>query len=134
MFISNKEKLNFFMEEYFSQTYAIDKVWRVWDKKNDIIFEVSAFDGKIRLGFIGNIGEERKGNASLALDWLCSLADKHKVSISLGVDPIKSFVFKTGSKNSGLTKTQLKQWYEKRRFKSVSNKQNEMIRDFQILI
>lgn len=75
----------------------------VWD--NSVAFEVSIFDGCIRLS---NIRALRPGVGTLGLEWLMALADKHDVFVTGTAKP-------TGP-NPRLNKTALKAWYRRHGF------------------
>jgi 2'-5' RNA ligase/8-oxo-dGTP pyrophosphatase MutT (NUDIX family) len=89
---------------------------RVWNEQ--VVIEVRPFDGKIHISDITSLFRG-KGNASRALDWLCSLADKHGVKMSLTPD-----AFGDGQ---GLDDEQLTSWYSRRGFKTVRG--TLMVRD-----
>ena len=82
----------------------------VWD--NAVAFEVSIFDGCIRLSNIRTL-RPGTGEGTLALVWLCALADKHDTAITGTAKP-------TGT-NPRLNKTALKAWYRRHGF-SVSGR------------
>lgn len=75
----------------------------VWD--NAVAFEVSIFDGCVRLS---NIRALRPGVGTLGLEWLCALADKHDAVVTGTAKP-------TGT-NPRLNKTALKAWYRRHGF------------------
>lgn len=99
-----------FMKEYKAATTP-EFGMRVW---HDLVgFKLSEWNGHIQLDHVISLAKKGTGNASAALKWLCDLADKHKVTIELEVEPIK----KAGAEGKPLTKAQLKQWYKKNGFK-----------------
>lgn len=68
-------------------------------------------DQTVRLGGIIQHGPRGQGQASKALHKLCELADKWQVTMSLWVDPIKSY-------DPTMSKIQLLKWYERLGFVS----------------
>lgn len=59
-------------------------------------------------------GARETGEASKALRWVCSLADKHDVTLSLYVEPIKKY-------QPGLSIVQLRKWYTRAGFVRYEN-------------
>lgn len=104
--------LDAFMAEFAAQTTRLNRVMFAWNQNPDILFEVKPFDGAISLGYIGNcmLDNRGQGQGSLALDWFCSLADKHEVTVTLNVQTI----FRRGERH--LDKRQLRNWYKRRGF------------------
>jgi hypothetical protein len=85
---------------------------RVWN--DSVGFELSVFVGRISLGFVVSLMEKGTGNASKAMMWLVSLADKHQVVMELDVSPVKQ----AGAKNSrSLSTPELRKFYAKFGFK-----------------
>lgn len=101
-------KLDSFMHDFNGGTIAnpLSHKDRVWNNK--VLLEVRPFDGKIHVSDIMSL-ERGERNASRALDWLCSLADKHAVAMSLTPS-----AFGDGK---GLNDEQLSSWYARRGFK-----------------
>jgi hypothetical protein len=79
---------------------------RIWHKA--VGLEVSVFNQNIRLSNIRSL-KPRQGYATQALQWLTSLADKHRVMITGTANP-------TDTKQPGLSKKELKAWYARHGF------------------
>jgi hypothetical protein len=75
---------------------------------NNVLVEVSSFDGYLHLGSIMSI-EKGRGDATKVMNKICEIADKYKVTIHLSPKP-----YGTGK---GLNKSQLIKWYKKFGFK-----------------
>jgi len=86
-------------ERIYSQTAAID---------------LHAFGGAIWLRGIRTF-ERGRGHASVALDWLCSLADKHGVVIRGEAKPYNTALI-DDVQLTALDAAQLTTWYERRGF------------------
>lgn len=107
---STSPQLEAFMDDFRAGTgqNPLGMRDRVWGE--NVVIEVRPFDGKIHISDIMSL-ERGAGNASKALDWLCSLADKHGVKMSLTPDSYGD--------GQGLDNDQLAAWYAKRGFKFV---------------
>ena len=77
--------------------------------------DLHAFDKAIWLSSIRTVERDR-GHGSIALDWLCSLADKHSVPITGEAKPYDTAVINDVKRNA-LDNAQLTAWYERRGFK-----------------
>lgn len=77
--------------------------------------DLRALDKAIWLSSIRTVERDR-GHGSIALDWLCSLADKHSVPITGEAKPYDTAII-NDVKMNGLDKAQLTAWYERRGFK-----------------
>ncbi len=97
--------LDAFMKDFFAGTYSNPFNPRERVLGEDAIIELRPFDDKIHLSFIRSV-ERGAGGGSKALDWLCSLADKHGVAMDLDAKPV----------GKGLNKSQLIKWYVSRGF------------------
>ena len=94
-----------FMLEYLEQTeqsFIMEKA-RIY---NEVIFELVVQTESILIGGIASL-EKGKGNASVALDWIVSLARKHEVTLT-------GRALRLGKQ--GLTFNQLKTWYYRHGF------------------
>lgn len=74
-------------------------------KDNSAVFEISIFDGMIRLNSILAV-ERNQGAGTRAMNLLTQLADKHKVKMQLGAKPF-------GKLDDALDKRQLIKFYQK---------------------
>lgn len=77
---------------------------RIWGNK--ATFEVSVFNGSVRLGYIGTISLG-KGHGPRALLWLLNLANKHGVEV-------KGTIHRVG--REGLSERALRLWYTRHGF------------------
>lgn len=113
-----KKRLDAFMEELWAATrsHPFARGMRIWgDMEKDAVgIEAEEYWGtEIHLKSIMTFSDKNAGSASKALRFLCDLADKHQVLLTLTVSPIKN----AGSANGkSLTATQLKNWYKKNGF------------------
>jgi allophanate hydrolase subunit 2 len=71
------------------------------------------WDTEVHIGSIMSFEKKNAGNASKALKWLCDLADKHKVLLTLSVKPLKNAGAKEGK---NLSKNDLIAWYARNGF------------------
>jgi hypothetical protein len=111
--IKNDKDLDAFIQEFLRETQfnPIDARVRIWH--DSVGIEIAKFNGRIQLQAIVSLEARGKGHATGALNWLCQLADKHKVDIELHVVPIGKIA------NEGvrrLNKQQLKDWYGRHGF------------------
>jgi hypothetical protein len=83
--------------------------------RQTVAIDLHAFDEAIRLSSIGTF-ERGRGYASVALDWLCSLADQHRVPIIVEAKPYNTALI-DNAPLTALDATQLAAWYERRGFK-----------------
>jgi GNAT superfamily N-acetyltransferase len=106
----SNERLATFMGDFLAGTASnpLGGRGRVWENKVPI--EVRPFDRRIHISDILSL-ERGKGHASEALKWLCSLADKHSVGMSLNVDSYGT--------RPGLNNQQLDAWYRRAGFKPL---------------
>lgn len=81
-----KQELDQFMSDFWSKTFShpFDDRSRIWG--NEIIAEVKPFDGKIHISWIQAL-DPRKGQGGKFMSWICDLADKHQVAMSLAPEP-----------------------------------------------
>ena len=105
---AHRPELLAYMEDFRAGTDsnplgARDRVWG-----GTVLIEVAPFDKRIHVSDIMSM-DRGKGYASKALQWLCSLADKHGVAMSLTPD-----AFGDGQ---GLDGEQLTAWYSRYGFK-----------------
>ena len=113
-----------FMRDFHSLTDANPPIHgeRIYSKAKAIAaIELRVFDRAIVLSSIRTF-ERRKGYGSMALDWLCTLADKHGVAITGTAQPYDSRIINDGKsggepKKSILEDAQLKAWYVRHGFK-----------------
>lgn len=70
------------------------------------------WDTEAHLKSIMSFEEKGAGEASKALKFLTDLADKHKVPLTLDVEPIKN----AGAEGKNLTRAQLTAWYKRHGF------------------
>jgi hypothetical protein len=77
---------------------------RLWN--DNVLFQLNVMGGYLWLFSFRSV-ERSKGNASRCLDFLCSLADKHQITISLSPGPFGK---------DGLNKRQLLAWYQRHGF------------------
>lgn len=114
----NKPELEAFMDDFRSGTgpNPLGHRDRVWNEQ--IVIEVRPFDGRIHISDIMSL-DRGKGNASKALGWLCSLADKHGVAMSLTPDAFGDA--------DGLDDDQLTAWYARYGFKTTMGR--KMVRE-----
>jgi hypothetical protein len=113
-----KAEIDSFMKEFMKETeqHPFDRNLRLW---NDLIgLTVYPSDNRIHIGAIMNFDEKNQGKSSLALKWLCDLADKYSVFMELAPVPIKNAGSKTGK---NLTKAQLTSWYKRNGFTIVEH-------------
>lgn len=87
-------------ERIYGQTVAID---------------LHAFGGAIWLSSIRTF-ERGRDHASVALNWLCGLADRHRVAIIGEAKPYNTALI-DDVQLAGLDATQLAAWYERHGFK-----------------
>jgi hypothetical protein len=93
----------------------LEKTWQnPFCDSERVLFDVAALallrrDEVITISMIRALRERRKGEGSLALDWLCDLADKHDVILSGYIKP-------AGTTRPRLTVQQLTKWYQSRGF------------------
>ena len=99
-----------YMEDFRAGTQpnplgARDRVWG-----GEVLVEIRPFDKRIHISDIMSL-HRGQGYGSKALQWLCSLADKHGVAMSLTPSAF-------GSENAQeLDDEQLKAWYTRHGFK-----------------
>jgi len=89
------------MDEFYAGTQSspmrsADRIWR-----GKVMIEARPFDKRIHISDILSLERGQK-NASQALQWLCSLADKHGVGMSL---------VPKAHGTDGLDDAQLRAWY-----------------------
>lgn len=101
-----KEALVNFLQDYAGGTaqHPTSAHLRVWEKK--AAFEVSVFNGAVRLGYIGTIALG-KGHGTKALRWLTDLANKHGVEV-------EGSIHRVG--REGLSERGLRLWYSRHGF------------------
>jgi hypothetical protein len=102
------ESLHDFMQEWWKNTVPnpFNNREQIWGD-NSVVIALWPFDkAAIRISSMRSL-KRGQGKASLALDWLCDMADKHKVTLRGTV-----VVFD----KTGLTKRQLKAWYKRHGF------------------
>lgn len=100
-------------DEFLAQTTAhyFDRRTRIW---NDVVgISLVFFDGVFDLEAIMTFSDKNQGDASKALKWLTSLADKHKCVLTLEVVPLKA----GSDTGKNLTKKDLIAWYKRNGFK-----------------
>lgn len=102
-----------FMDEFRAGTYAHPFARRMRIKDEVGIEADNYWEKEVHLLSIMNFGTKGEGEASKALDWVVALADKHKVELSLEVQPLAN----AGSKGKNLSKANLFKWYARRGFK-----------------
>ena len=106
--------VNKFLSEYVAQT-AVDpnpqnSESRVWPHDTqDVRLEVLRYPNRVHLGYIASLRPEKPGAGSMALKWLCNLADKYKVVIEL-------VVANPTGKTAKLSKAELTNWYKRNGF------------------
>ena len=101
------------LDEFLAQTTAhyFDRQIRIW---NDAVgISLVFFDGVFDLQTIMTFSDKNQGDASKALKWLTSLADKHKCALTLEVVPLKA----GSDTGKNLTKKDLIAWYKRHGFK-----------------
>jgi hypothetical protein len=101
------------LDEYFEGTspHPFDRSLRIW---NDVVgISLVFFDGAFDLQTIMTFSDKNQGDASKALKWLTSLADKHKCVLTLEVVPLKA----GSDTGKNLTKKDLIAWYKRNGFK-----------------
>lgn len=98
---AKKAELAEFMQDFESGTalHPTSRHLRVWGNK--AAFEVSIFNGVIRLSYIGTTSLG-KGHGTRALRWLLELADKHGVEM-------RGTIHRVG--REGLSERELRLWY-----------------------
>lgn len=113
-----KARLDSLLKDFSSGTTynPFNPSTRIW--QDSIRMGVSTFGGKLYLDYVGTSDQAKPGDASKALDWLLSLADKHHVDVSLSVVRIKQ-----ASKKPLLTTPQLKAWYMRHGFTVSSDRE-----------
>lgn len=111
----NTAALEAFLDEFDKHTVPnpFFHRMRIWNES--VGFELYKFDGMIHIGSIISFDKKNSGNASKGMQWVTSLADKHKVKMDLDVQPIKNAGAREGQ---NLTKSQLKAWYKRLGFTS----------------
>lgn len=94
------------MREFHAQTvqHPFMRQQRIY--KDQVVFEVSPFDGRIHLGCIQSI-DLQQGHASKALDWLLDAARQHGVSVDGTVKRVGV---------QGLSDVKLRDWYKRHGF------------------
>jgi hypothetical protein len=110
---NNDVKLEAFLRDYENGTepHPFDRNMRMWN--DSVGLEVSKFDRMIHISSIISFVKKNSGDASKALKWVCGLADKHGVKLSLIVHPIKNAGAKDGV---DMTEAQLMAWYKREGF------------------
>ncbi len=108
-------ELDAFMKDFFAKTVGnpFARHLRIYD--DSVGFETSIWNKAIHLAAIMSFASKGEGEASKALKWFVSLADKHGVPIELDVKPIPN----AGAEGKNLTKTQLTAWYKRNGFEKV---------------
>lgn len=81
-----KNQQQLFVYDYLHETEpnpfnAQERVWKAC-----VILKVTVFSGSVRLNGIRSVDRGR-GNAGMALQWLCDLALKYNVTLTLYVRP-----------------------------------------------
>lgn len=101
-----RQQLAAFVADYVGGTtvHPFTPQYRI--HQHAVILDVYAWDSSINLALIQTLAPER-GFASLTLDWLIELADRHGVTIT-GV------VYRVGTK--GMYKSSLMAWYRRHGF------------------
>jgi hypothetical protein len=100
--------LDAFVQEYLATTWQNPFV-----NNERVFFHVAAFAlqvwnvDEILIARIRSL-EKGKGYGSMALDWLCALADKHSIRLSGTIEPC--------GKEPKLNVAQLQSWYRKHGF------------------
>lgn len=104
-----------FMEEALGFTYMnpMMPIERVW--KDIVAFELRLMRDDIYLFSLRSFFEGR-GNGTLALEWLCSLADKHEVTLRLSAEAFGS---------CRLSTTELVHWYRRRGFSTEGQRDDD---------
>jgi len=107
-----RKNISRFLREYLQHTEVDpgDSEARLWppDTK-DVTFELVRGADRVHLGYIRSLSPQKSGAGSIALKWLCNLADKNKVVLDLVV------AHHTG-KNAKLSKLELAAWYRRNGF------------------
>lgn len=107
-----KERIDAMLAEFKSKTeqHPFSRGIRIYD---NIGLEIENYwDQEVHLKSIMSFEEKGAGQASKALKFLTDLADKHKVPLTLEVEPLKN----AGAKGKNLTKSQLSAWYKRNGF------------------
>ena len=122
------ENVKAMLDEYWSgtQPHPFDRHLRIWGDDNNMVGVTlySVGTSEVHLSTIMTFSDKNSGSGSKALKWICDLADKHGVKLTLSVSPIKN----AGSRNGkDLNKRQLTAWYAKYGF--VKQHGDEMFRE-----
>lgn len=91
--------------------HPFDSSIRLWN--NSVGVSIVYFDGALNLDSIMTFSDKNNGDASKALKWVTSLADKHQCVITLAVVPLKNAGSRTGK---DLSKKDLISWYKRNGF------------------
>jgi hypothetical protein len=100
-----------FMVEFRTRTERMAGPYRTY--RDLAIIEVAPLDGAIVVKYVTSMQPQGRGAGKAALNLLCTLADKHAVTLRLVARPVKR-----GNKRI-LTQTQLIAWYERHGFTCV---------------
>lgn len=112
----NNVRFEAFLQEFCSLTDASpDNGERIYKKIAGIELEQSNIDKSIRISSIRTF-DRGKGHGSVALDWLCVLADKHKVALIGEPIPYNTRIRDNRLHKSFLNREQLMQWYKRHGF------------------
>jgi hypothetical protein len=100
-----KNQQQLFVYDYMHETEPnpFNVQERVW--KGCVILRITTFSGSVRLNGIRSVDRGR-GNAGMALQWLCDLAMKYNVTLTLYVRPF-------GDQRPRLSVWQLYSWYKR---------------------
>jgi hypothetical protein len=105
-----------FMRDYRKQTVSCNRWERIWQER--VAFELRPHYTWVTLGKIRALTPGR-GDGSAGLDWLCALADKHRVRLEGIVEPFGD--------NPPMTEWQLDRFYERHGFTIVDAWPNSYI-------
>lgn len=95
-----------------TQPHPFDRRLRIWNDAIGLWLRPGE-DKEAELMTIMTFVDKNQGEGSKALKWVCDLADKHGVDLTLNVSPIKNAGSRTGK---NLNKKELTSWYAKNGF------------------
>ena len=105
----------FLLDFYSSTDVSSDNRERIYKNSVGIELERSYLDKAVRISSIRSFNRG-EGDGSAALDWLCALADKHRVRLIGEPVPYDTRIRDDRSHKSSLNREQLMGWYKRHGF------------------